>query len=605
MENLNYTLKELLFESRRKDIIEKYRDRLTDTLNAEPTPINGMMEDDFDKVVEYIESELPHPKYLEFVLDSLCCGGYGADPETVLPLIQNFHKLAERNLIKNKDIYSKEYATPQDSQYHPYVDLSNLADAVNKAKELEKEKETEKQIKSQRDVIYDGDRWTVIVPKSHLASCKYGAGTKWCTTTKDNDSYFKKYTSQGILFYILDKNDIPTLQSQGIVTDNRMYKMALNWEYILKTDGNISKFFPTNMYNNRTCKLYDIKDNEIHTSNVLPLLPLDMIQSITDYYESVIEGRNKKIKEEENRVKYLLNDFQQRLVDAGVVKMFMDKLEKDLPKEQVVKLNGGLDDFETDVNTHTFWFTLRDYTSNEMEVSEDTEAIYSGFILGIQDYTAREQFLDLNLTDENGEEIDSDEVLMGKDGFGEVFGSSFIRDARSGFVSWEQWLKYLSTKKDEFFNVNPNIIVNFLYKKVINFIRDNSWRREWRGENSGKTYFESINGEVYWVPANCSSTYVFKYPLKEGTTSSNFIEYIKENPGSTSKQFYWDVYQKDYFPGLNSALTPSLRDAGIVKTKKGRRGELKYYLGPNYRKWTQGRVHRYRLQCIPMKWKTR
>ena len=95
MSKLNYILEELLFESRRKDVIEKYRDRLTDTLNDNPTPINGMMEDSYDKVVEYIESELPHPKYLEFVLNSMCCGGYGADAEQVLPLIQNFHRLAE------------------------------------------------------------------------------------------------------------------------------------------------------------------------------------------------------------------------------------------------------------------------------------------------------------------------------------------------------------------------------------------------------------------------------------------------------------------------------------------------------------------------------
>lgn len=603
MGNLNYTLKELLFESRRKDTIEKYRDRLTDTWIDNEQYITGGTSDDFDEIISWVEDELPHPKYLDYALNLMCCGGYGMEVADATELIQIFDKLAKKNLIKNTDIYSNEYK-PTDTRMGG-IDITNINTAIRKAKELEKEKETEKQVKSQRDVIYDGDRWTVIVPKSHLASCKYGAGTKWCTTTKNDDSYFKKYTSQAVLFYILDKNDTPTLQSQGIVTDNRMYKMALNWEYILKTDGNVNKFFPTNIYNNRTCKLYDIKDNEIHTSNVLPLLPLDMIQSITDYYESVIKDRNKKIKEEENRVKYLLNDFQQRLVDTGVVKMFMDKLEKDLPKEQVVKLNGGLSELETDVNTHTFWFTLRDYTSNEMEVSEDTEPIYSGFVLGIQDYTAREQFLDLNLNDGNGTELESGEVLMGKDGFGEIFGSSFIRDARSGFVSWEQWLKYLSTKKDEFFNVNPKIIVDFLYKKVINFISNNSWKREWRGENSGKTYFESINGEVYWVPSNCSSTYVFKYPLKEGTTTSDFIKYIKENPGSTSKQFYWDVYQKDYFPGLNTALTPSLRDAGIVKTKKGRRGELKYYLGPNYRKWTKGRVHRYRLQCIPLKWKRR
>ena len=589
MGNLNYTLKELLFESRRKDTIEKYRDRLTDTWIDNEQYITGGTSDDFDEIISWVEDELPHPKYLDYALNLMCCGGYGMEVADATELIQIFDKLAKKNLIKNTDIYSNEYK-PTDTRMGG-IDITNINTAIRKAKELEKEKETEKQVKSQRDVIYDGDRWTVIVPKSHLASCKYGAGTKWCTTTKNDDSYFKKYTSQAVLFYILDKNDTPTLQSQGIVTDNRMYKMALNWEYILKTDGNVNKFFPTNIYNNRTCKLYDIKDNEIHTSNVLPLLPLDMIQSITDYYESVIKDRNKKIKEEENRVKYLLNDFQQRLVDTGVVKMFMDKLEKDLPKEQVVKLNGGLSELETDVNTHTFWFTLRDYTSNEMEVSEDTEPIYSGFVLGIQDYTAREQFLDLNLNDGNGTELESGEVLMGKDGFGEIFGSSFIRDARSGFVSWEQWLKYLSTKKDEFFNVNPKIIVDFLYKKVINFISNNSWKREWRGENSGKTYFESINGEVYWVPSNCSSTYVFKYPLKEGTTTSDFIKYIKENPGSTSKQFYWDVYQKDYFPGLNTALSPSLRDAGIVKTKKGRRGELKYYLGPNYRKWTKGRVH--------------
>ena len=81
MSKLNYILEELLFESRRKDVIEKYRDRLTDTLNDNPTPINGMMEDDFDKVVEYIESELPHPKYLEFVLNNMCCGGYGLETE--------------------------------------------------------------------------------------------------------------------------------------------------------------------------------------------------------------------------------------------------------------------------------------------------------------------------------------------------------------------------------------------------------------------------------------------------------------------------------------------------------------------------------------------
>ena len=46
MENLNYTLKELLFESRRKEIIEKYRDRLTDTWRDDEQYITGGTSDD-------------------------------------------------------------------------------------------------------------------------------------------------------------------------------------------------------------------------------------------------------------------------------------------------------------------------------------------------------------------------------------------------------------------------------------------------------------------------------------------------------------------------------------------------------------------------------
>jgi hypothetical protein len=283
MSKLNYILEELIFESRRKDVIEKYRDRITDTLNDNPTPINGMMEDDFDKVVEHIESELPHPKYLEFVLDNMCCGGYGLDTEQILPLIQNFHRLAERNLIKNKDIYSKEYVTPKSNNY---VDLSNVYAVVEKATEEEIRKDEDKKLKGQRDIVYDGPKWRVVVPKSHKASCAYGSGTKWCTTSKDS-SFFQQYTNDAILFYIIDKSSTTS-------EDNVMYKVALNWLYQWNDKKNR---FTSKSISDAT--LYDSKDRTVNIEHVLPLFPKEMMAQITTYYVNSINKENEILKSNE------------------------------------------------------------------------------------------------------------------------------------------------------------------------------------------------------------------------------------------------------------------------------------------------------------------
>ena len=597
MGKINYILKDLILESRRKDLMNKYRELYEkdfDTVGG--IEIRDGDYDDFDSFINVLEEEIPHPKYLEFALKNMCCGVKWDIPNSILNMLIDFHELSEKGFIKNKDIYSKEYRNDTDFKF--------LISVIEGAKELERKKELKTKLTSERDVIYDGDRWVVIVPKSHLASCKYGAGTKWCTASKNNPEHFGDYTDDALLFYILDKNEIPTTQSMGEVDDNLMYKIAINWRYDFDSDKN--KYLGYSILDRKEVEMYDVKDNRIKISHVIPLLPKDMVDSMEDYYKQTIQSKNKEHLKKELSLKLILNDFQQKLVDSGLVSKFMSKLERDLPKEQVVKLNGGIVDMETDVSTHTFYFTLNDNTSMEDSMDLNSKPIYSGFVLGTQEFTGKEQFLELMLMDEEGVTVDSEELVMDITGFRNIFGYKFVKlSALDDSVKWENWLRFLNLKKDTFFNTKPEIIINKLYKKVIDFIRDNSWMRQWQGENSKKTYHTTSNGEVYWVPSNCSSTYVFKYPLKEGTISSNFIEYIKENPGSTSKQFYWDVYQKDYFPGLNSALTPSLKAAGIIKTKKGRYGELKYYLGPNYIKWTQGRVHRYRLQCIPMKWKRR
>ena len=584
MSKLNYILEELLFESRRKDVIEKYRDKITDTLNDNPTPINGMMEDDFDKVVEHIESELPHPKYLEFVLDNMCCGGYGLETEQLLPLIQNFHRLAERNLIKNKDIYSKEYATPQGSQY---VDLSNVYAVVEKATEEEIRKDEDKKLKGQRDVIYDGPRWRVVVPKSHKASCAYGSGTKWCTTSKDS-SFFQQYTNDAILFYIIDKSS-PTSE------DNVMYKVALNWLYQWNDKKNR---FSAKRIEDST--LYDSKDRTVNIEHVLPLFPEEMVMKIRTYYANAINKENEILKSNEVENDLVFTRLQEKWVENGVVRDLMAKIQRDLPNEQVVRLNGGLSDLEVIPDTNSFWFSLNNFTGYDYIDEEYDEfmgnPLFSGYVFGNRQMSGEEQFLEIQLHDENGNQVDYNEIMMDFNNFYDLYGRGIMRSIPSTIFNFKS---NVASRKNLFGGLEKKKLVDFLYGKIVDMLVAYSWKRKW--EKGEQTYFDS-GDKVFWVPNNSSSTFTFKYPQKENTTVNKLINYVKKNPGTTAKEYYKEVHDFDYYPGYNTQLWGSIKDSGILRTEKGPYGVLKYYIGPNYKKWTEGNLERYREQSRPWRW---
>ena len=581
MSKIKYILEEVILESRRVKTIEQYRERLEDSFIDNPVTVGGVTSDDFEEVLEWVESQLPHPKYLEFVLSSMCCGGYGADPEPLLSLVQSFHRLAERNLIKNKDIYSKEYKTPEGSNY---VDLSDLYDAVEKATELELTKEQDKKLKGQKDIIYDGPKWRVVVPKSHQASCAYGSGTKWCTTTKNDDSNFKQYTTDAILFYLIDK----TSQTYD---ENVMYKLALNW--LFQWNEKSGRFSSKQI---DTATLYDSKDNTARLEHVLPLLPEEMIQEIRLYYANTIIRENKLIDAQEDGWKSAYSELQEKFISNGVVNDLMSKIQRDLPNEQVVRLNGGIDDLSVDPSTKTFWFTLNNSTG-ERDGDSENNPIYNGFIFGNQEMSGKEQLLDLSLHDDNGNEMDSREYLMDFRGFQPLYGRRVSRNAPQDY---EGFKKFVGSRKNLFFSLDKKKLVNYLYKKIVGLVFSNSWNRKWvKGE---QPYFDS-GDKVFWVPGNQASTFTFKYPPKENSLINTFINHIKKNPGVTAKEFYKEVYDFDYYPGYSTQFWGSIKDSGIVRTEKGPYGVHKYYIGPNYKKWTEGDLERYREQSRPWRWR--
>lgn len=136
---------------------------------------------------------------------------------TIIPW---FH--ANVNRIKEDDIWTAETAFRNDmnSEYvvpniegiarspkdiNQYENPQFIKKLMNTIDARKTQREIEREIKTQADKIYEDNDVLVVRPKSHAASCYYGANTKWCTTQTGNPGYFEKYFRDGNLYYFLNK----------------------------------------------------------------------------------------------------------------------------------------------------------------------------------------------------------------------------------------------------------------------------------------------------------------------------------------------------------------------------------------------------------------
>ena len=177
----------LLKEGRRQDLEKKYAEKFSD--------------DELSAILSNSVLQDTNYKYADFVLKNLTKNPSFDDIDVAIDLINDFHRF-QPNLEK-KDI----------NQYGGFEELDLvLSEPRNKDEEKRMEGETEK--------IYEDDNFVVIRPLSLPASCKYGAGTKWCTTSSGEKSYFESHTSrdQSLYYVILKKFN----------SDNRFYKIAIH-----------------------------------------------------------------------------------------------------------------------------------------------------------------------------------------------------------------------------------------------------------------------------------------------------------------------------------------------------------------------------------------
>lgn len=103
-----------------------------------------------------------------------------------------------------RDIFSWARVA-KDMKYDKLEALQNFeAMLVNLGRESDR-KDQAKLSEKDYEVLADNEHATLYRPKSMSASCKLGAGTKWCTSANVNNQ-FDSYTAQGVvLFYVITK----------------------------------------------------------------------------------------------------------------------------------------------------------------------------------------------------------------------------------------------------------------------------------------------------------------------------------------------------------------------------------------------------------------
>lgn len=261
----------VLFEGRLEDVKAKYDDKMSNIIDnlsqGDPSGNN---------------------KYLDWMAKV-----YKDYPQTneILKVVSSYHENLQRLTSQistpivdaNKNLFhgrseSRVKNNPKDIAGFPSFESLKLI--VTALEETKKER-------PDRDSIYQDDRWTVIVPKTHEAACKYGVHSNWCVSTS-NSNYFRQYTKErdSLLFFILWRNKRDD-------NDKTEYKVAINarfrdWEDPKKWDW------------------FDMPDHEMDPSLMLNVFPKNMIEKVQRYL--VVEGKKQGKIIDTSKITKLIDD---------------------------------------------------------------------------------------------------------------------------------------------------------------------------------------------------------------------------------------------------------------------------------------------------------
>jgi hypothetical protein len=209
----------LLLEGRLDTVYNKYKQKIDKErkLNSSVSETSW-----YDKLAENNHFQDTNFKYLDDVLILIYKQYLITDYEDYEPLsyddadnyIRHMNGVVERlgEAISYYD-FNKDRFTVREIKN--YSNIDDFLQDVNEKQNTLSKKEEKKIQKSGAVQIFSNDEVSVVKPITYEASCYYGAGTKWCTASKNTDMH---WSNKGNLYYVFLKR---------YKDDNRFYKVAI------------------------------------------------------------------------------------------------------------------------------------------------------------------------------------------------------------------------------------------------------------------------------------------------------------------------------------------------------------------------------------------
>lgn len=204
-------------------------------------------------------------KYLEWMANQLLNVGEH-NHHYIIDAVKRFHNeqarinptMSKEVVESNSELYpgrESRRVSNNPKDINSYTTIEGLLKVVEAAEENQP-------TSTERDKIYQDDKWTVIVPKTHKASCKYGVHSNWCVSTS-NPNYFQSYTGRGMLAFVLWRN-----KQEG------QMEMSKEGEY------KVAAFIKYDNPSYRHWEWFNKKDNRMDNDLVLSILPPALIDAI-------------------------------------------------------------------------------------------------------------------------------------------------------------------------------------------------------------------------------------------------------------------------------------------------------------------------------------
>ena len=213
----------LVVEGRKEDILAKFSEQVKAEKKLVSEYLSGS---GLGSIYDYLITDLfmidTNFKYLDDILTNYYRGwkktedeiepfGYNQAKDYVESRRGGIDILVEA--LKFFDVHKNKY---EHQELRNYVDRG-FFDFLRETEILRDEfnkKKGEKEVVK----VFDSENLLVVRPTSYESSCLYGAGTKWCTASKQSSNHYENYSNAGALYYFI---------TRGVDQSNRFYKVAL------------------------------------------------------------------------------------------------------------------------------------------------------------------------------------------------------------------------------------------------------------------------------------------------------------------------------------------------------------------------------------------